>query len=144
MSAIRLLICLLILVSCGTVRLRVKSDYKTQDKGGGSLVYEKSYDLGGYKWLCRFTGLMYGGGCWTYNFMPFEGQANKLVDDAKDNVRKKLNTSRVDFFAPYISQISWNDEPETIFLSEDVPNSSLPIAPRSEGKEKPEEDDFLR
>ena len=78
--------------------------------------------------------------------MPFEGQTEILVEDAKDEIRKRLSVAKVEFFSPEIRRVSWNQKPEKFFFSEDIPRASQPSGPNVEmdDKEIPLEDNFLR
>jgi hypothetical protein len=144
MTFYRLVIANLLLVSCGTARFRLNSEYVTQDKGRGKISYERSYDLGAYKWYCRLTAIFYGGSCWTYYLMPFENQADKIVADARNEIRKQLNTSNVNFIEPKIRLSSWDDEPDevNVFSSGGVEN--INYKPVLKNTEQVPADEFLR
>ena len=148
MSSYRYFLMVFIVVSCSTARFKLKTDYRTQDNQQGNLVFEKSYDLGGYKWSCWLTGLWYGGACWTYNFMPFEAQTERLVADAKIELMRKLNsTGEITFIGPEIRRVSWNDS-STIFNNHSEDRSGpMPKTPASMpkvDKDKLPDDEFLR
>lgn len=98
----------LVLVSCGTMRLQLKSPYKSQDQTG-FVTYERSYDVGGAMPLwCGLTFIFYGGACWAYVAMPFVPQEDQIKRDALTVVNTHLGTSDVVLLAPVVDRISWS------------------------------------
>lgn len=116
----KLLVCasaLLLLASCSTMHLRLESQYKSP-KGDGKVVYEKSYDLASFPWICGATAIFYGGGCWAYVMMPMVPQEGKFTEDAKAELRKKLEADEVTLVEPEVTRTSWSQKETKLELSQ--------------------------
>lgn len=101
-------------VSCGTMRLQVKSPYKSS-QGNGQITYERSYDVGGAMPLwCGVSAIFYGGACWAYLAMPFVPQEEKVLKDAVNELNTKSGATDTVLEAPEVKRISWSSaEPFT-------------------------------
>ncbi len=90
------------------MRLQLKSPYKSA-QGGGSLIYERSYDVGGGMPLwCGLTAIFYGGACWAYLAMPFVPHEERLVKDAIAELQAKLRSADAIIEAPVVKRLSWS------------------------------------
>ncbi len=105
--------------SCSTIRMQVKSPYKSA-QGNGFMIYERSYSVGGGMPLwCGLSAIFYGGACWAYLGMPFVPQEDKIIKDATTVVRSKLGSEDVMLEKPEVKRLSWGSaEP---YVSYDEP-----------------------
>ena len=102
-----LLFFLLLVGSCGTIRVQVKASYKTS-QGQGHLVYERSYPVGhGLPVWCPLTAIFYGGACWFYLGMPFESMEVRAVKDATTDLNTRLNSTDAILEIPRVKRLSW-------------------------------------
>lgn len=93
--------------SCSTMRLSINSPY-TSSSGNGSLVYERSYFVGGGMPLwCGLTVIFYGGACWAYLAMPFLPQQEKFLSDATHELNQKLGATDSEILSDAVERISW-------------------------------------
>lgn len=106
-------------LSCSTMRLQVKSPYKSA-QGNGVLIYERSYDVGGGMPLwCGLTAIFYGGACWAYLGMPFVPQEEKAVKDATTTVNEKLGSADAVLERPEVTRLSWTSAETYVSLEEE-------------------------
>lgn len=107
------------LLSCGTMRLKMKAPYKTT-QGSGTMVYERSYDVGGGMPLwCGLTAIFYGGACWAYLAMPFVPQEKAFVKDATEALNEELGTSEAVLESPEVERLSWTSAETFVQLNPD-------------------------
>lgn len=93
--------------ACGTMRLQVKSPYKSS-QGRGFITYERSYDVGGGMPLwCGLSVIFYGGACWVYLGMPFVPDEEKIVRDATTVLNTKLGSTDAILDTPEVRRLSW-------------------------------------
>lgn len=105
---------MILAVSCGTMRLQVKSPYKSS-QGNGQIVYERSYDVGGAMPLwCGLSAIFYGGACWAYLAIPFAPAEERFVKDATAELNSKLGSTDAVIENPVVKRISWTSA-ETFF-----------------------------
>ncbi|MES2525471.1 MAG: hypothetical protein V4598_00225 [Bdellovibrionota bacterium] len=103
-----LLVTLVILTSCGTMRLYLKAPYKNAN-GTGVITYERAYPVGGAMPLwCGLSAIFYGGACWAYLAMPFVPQQDKFVSDATAELNAKTNSTDSIIENPEVLRISWS------------------------------------
>lgn len=94
-------------LSCSTMRLQVKAPYKSA-QGSGTMIYERSYDVGGgMPFWCALTAIIYGGACWAYVIMPFVPQEERLVKDATEVMNDKLGSTDTVLENPEVKRLSW-------------------------------------
>lgn len=144
---------LLLIFSCSSMHLRLKSEYQTQDNQQGSVVFEKSYETKTIMWSCIITGIFYGGACWAYTMLPMVSQENRFVEDAEQALREKLGVPNVKLQKVEVVRQSWSDEPTNLVVNS-YANSSAPaiepqkrIQPKNNLRpnvETESKDDFLR
>lgn len=95
-------------VSCSTMRLQLKAPYKSA-QGTGTMLYERSYNVGGGMPLwCGLTAIFYGGACWAYLGMPFVPHEEKLVKDATQELNTKLGSTDAVIETPEVNRLSWS------------------------------------
>lgn len=112
------LVFLLFTLSCGTMRLQVKSNYKTSQETG-VVIFEKSYPVGGAMPLwCGLTVIFYGGACWAYLGMPFVPQEERFLKEAAQAINREKGVSDAELVGPVVDRISWSSAEEYLALSE--------------------------
>ena len=129
MNKLILLVSLLSLVSCGTMRLQVKSPYKSS-QGNGFVTYERSYHVGGGMPLwCGLTAIFYGGACWAYVAMPFVPQEETAIRDTVTVLNTKLGTTDATLESPEVKRLSWTSA-ETYLSTEEPKTDPLNPEPK--------------
>lgn len=114
----------LFIFSCGTMRLQVKSPYKSS-QGSGHVTYERSYKVGGGMPLwCGLSAIFYGGACWAYLGMPFVPDENRALKDTTTVLNSRLGTTDVVLENPQVKRISWSSA-ETYFSLEEPKTDPL-------------------
>ncbi len=111
---------LALFLSCSTIRLKVEAPYETS-AGNGKMAFQKSYQLASFPWICGFTAIFYGGGCWAYLVMPMVPQEKKVIEDAKEELKNKLNVTEVTLVEPKVIQLSWVNAPDLLILNGEAP-----------------------
>jgi len=118
-----------LLVSCSTIRLQVKSPYKSS-QGSGHVTYERSYDVGGGMPLwCGLSAIFYGGACWAYLGMPFVPDEEKIVRDATTVLNTKLGSTDAVLTTPEVKRLSWSSAETYVSYDEPVVDPLNPSAP---------------
>lgn len=98
---------LLVVMACGTIRLQVKSPYKSS-QGTGFITYERTYDVsGGMPFWCGLSAIFYGGACWAYLLMPFPPDKEHVLKDATADLNSQLSSTDAVLEAPEIKRLSW-------------------------------------
>lgn len=109
-----ILFSLLFTMACSTIRIQVKSPYKSS-QGTGHVTYERSYDVGGGMPLwCGLSAIFYGGACWAYLGMPYVPDEEKIVKDATTVLNTKLGSTDAVLESPEVKRLSWSSA-ETYF-----------------------------
>lgn len=100
----------LLVLSCSSMTMKMEAPYQSA-VGHGKVQFEKSYDLASYPWICGFTAIFYGGGCWVYLAMPMVPQEKIFIADAKAELESKLGVTDVSLIEPKIEKTSWSKSP---------------------------------
>ena len=116
---------LLLALSCSTMRLQVKAPYKSA-QGSGTMIYEKSYDVGGGMPLwCGLTAIFYGGACWAYLGMPFVPQEERIVKEATEVANARFGVTDVVLENPVVNRLSWSSAEPFVSYEESPSQNSL-------------------
>ena len=97
------------LMACSSIRLEYNSEVVTSDKDAvpKPYHYENSYSVAGNMWACIGTGILYGGWCWAYLAMPFDGQTDRISNDAAANLKDISGGATYKERAPRVDRQSW-------------------------------------
>jgi hypothetical protein len=107
------------------MRLQVKAPYKSA-QGSGTMIYEKSYDVGGGMPLwCGLTAIFYGGACWAYLGMPFVPQEERIVKEATEVANARFGVTDVVLENPVVNRLSWSSAEPFVSYEEAPSQNSL-------------------
>ncbi len=102
------------------MRLSLKAPYKSS-AGNGSVIYERTYPVGGGMPLwCGLSAIFYGGVCWAYLAMPFGHQQETLVQDATSELNAKIGAQDSVILGPRIERISWGSAESYLEVTPEV------------------------
>lgn len=117
-----LFLSLVFVLACGTIRLQVKSPYKST-RGSGFITYERTYDVsGGMPFWCGLSVVFYGGACWAYLIMPFPPDEKKAVRDATTDLNSQLGFTDAILETPEVKRLSWGSAETYISLDPPLVN----------------------
>ncbi len=108
MKALLIAIVIMALTGCTTIRMTYTGEFKTEDGKTGSVVAEKSYDMGDAdSTLCIITGIFLGGSCWFYTVMPTTQQRAQMQSDVESSLRDQLKTSKYSLTTIKNDKMNW-------------------------------------
>ncbi len=104
-----IIILLSLMISCSTISMQYKTDFKSKNGKEGQFLYKKSYKIGNLKTWCIITGLFYGGACWGYLFYPSSTHKKLITTDANIKLAEQLGTSKISYNNTEAIKLSWDD-----------------------------------
>ncbi|MCK5884778.1 MAG: hypothetical protein KAG61_13900 [Bacteriovoracaceae bacterium] len=142
-----LLMLVISIAGCSTVRLKYEADYKVAGVGQTNrMVYEKSYEVGNLRWWCALSGVFYGGACWLYLRMPVIDQEEQIRDEARKKLLADTQLSIVDIYNTSVKRVGWgfwNGEKED-FKNYGWSNEKVKPAPAKKSNAEEELDGFIQ
>ena len=116
MKSVYLILAVILLSSCSSVRLRHEALVKNKQGQHKKYVYEKSYSTGSLPLYCGITGIFYGGYCWKYRYLPDVEMKHKLLTDSYQVLAKVIDLKSSKIYDENVIRLSFDNYPSSTLI----------------------------
>jgi len=122
------------LTACSSIHLKYTAQM-TADNVTREVAAERSYSIQSTQTLCIITGVLYGGWCWAYLFMPTRSQIATMAGDSRVLLKGNRESGRYSFARERVQRVGWKKREPTSNIG-DRDTSKGPQGPSNSHIEK--------